>query len=241
MLIGIDCATQDSKVGIAWGTLTGTVVEVAEALVCGRTVSAASQIADWTRSASGPTLLAIDAPLGWPTALGPQLINHSAGKEISTSANELFRRKTDRFIQERLKKTPLDVGADRIARTAHAALRMIGELRHLVGQPIPMAWSPAITGIEAIEVYPAATLLSRGIRSGGYKRPENISERREIIEGLASELMLRSCITQVEQNADALDAAVCLLAAADFVRGQAAPPEDTIAAVREGWIWTRVP
>ena len=38
-------------------------------------------------------------------------------------------------------------------------------------------------------------------------------------------------------NADALDAAVCVLAGRDFIRGHALSPPDLDEAKREGWIW----
>jgi hypothetical protein len=41
---------------------------------------------------------------------------------IETPANAMFRRTRDVFIPQKLKKTPLDVGANRIARSAYAAL-----------------------------------------------------------------------------------------------------------------------
>jgi len=44
---------------------------------------------------------------------------------------------TDDEIFARLEKRPLDVGADRIARTVHAALALLEELGRLPGQPIP--------------------------------------------------------------------------------------------------------
>jgi hypothetical protein len=53
----------------------------------------------------------------------------------ATAANAMFRRTTDLFIQQKLKKTPLDVGADRIARTAYAALAILGTLRVELGMP----------------------------------------------------------------------------------------------------------
>jgi hypothetical protein len=126
VLIGIDCATQDSRIGLARGSLVEDRVIVDEALVCGKERSATQHVAEWLADAGDRALLAIDAPLGWPAPLGASLVTHRAGDEISVAANQLFRRTTDRFIQERLGKTPLDVGADRIARTAHAALRMLG-------------------------------------------------------------------------------------------------------------------
>ena len=63
---------------------------------------------------------------------------------IETPANAMFRRITDVFIQTRLGKRPLDVGADRIARTAYAALAILAILRVELGIPIPLAWTPGL-------------------------------------------------------------------------------------------------
>ena len=38
-------------------------------------------------------------------------------------------------------------------------------------------------------------------------------------------------------DADQLDAAVCVLAAADFLADRAVPPGDLATARKEGWIW----
>jgi predicted RNase H-like nuclease len=240
LLIGLDCATDDRKVGLARGSLAANGVVVDEALVCGKEHSAAERIARWIQDSRNRALIAIDAPLGWPIELGRSLISHQAGDEIMVAPNEMFRRATDRFIQKRVGKTPLDVGADRIARTAHAALRILGELRRLLSQPIPLAWSSELSAeLSAIEVYPAATLMSRGVRSFGYKKPTNVIERREIVHALSHEMIVTGSLSDVEQNADALDAAVCVLAAADFCQGYAVPPDDRQAVASEGWIWTR--
>lgn len=240
-LIGVDCATENSKVGVARGSLDGTIARIDEVVVCGKERSAADYIASWI-SSTDPVLLALDAPLGWPQPLGVSLANHRAGDELMVAPNDIFRRATDRFTQRTLGKTPLDVGADRIARTAHAALRVLGELRRRLGQPIPLAWSPALTvGIAAIEVYPAATLGVWGVRSSRYKNPDQVEERREIIAALRHQFVLPADVTVLEQNADALDSAVCLLCAKDFLLGQASPPEDLSLAAVEGWIWTRTP
>ena len=42
-------------------------------------------------------------------------------------------------VRDRIGKQSLDVGADRIARTAHAALQLLHELRGRLGKPIPLA------------------------------------------------------------------------------------------------------
>ncbi len=53
----------------------------------------------------------------------------------------------------------MDVGADKIAKCAYAALRFINALSELTGKIIDLAWSPGSNqGLKVIEVYPAATL-----------------------------------------------------------------------------------
>ncbi len=238
IVIGIDCATDPKNVGLARadcdaGTCTLTSVEL------GRTTELlVERIAGWL-PASGPALLALDAPLGWPASLGPALVQHVAGEPVGENPNLLFRRGTDRFIKAEIGKQPLDVGADRIARTAQAALRLVADVRKLSGHPIPLAWSPEISdGPAAIEVYPAATLTARGLRASGYKKPPDKKQRAEILQGLGErveiEPKLRALLTS---NADALDAAVCVLAGSDFLRGRALPPPDLDEANRDGWIW----
>ena len=165
------------------------------------------------------------------------LSGHRAGEPIHTAPNDLFRRETDRFIQRTLGKTPLDVGADRIARTAHAALRMLGEIRREFALPIPLAWSTPPEGVAAIEVYPAATLLAHGVRASGYKRPTQVEARQEILSALARTMAIRTEASLLETSADALDAVVCLLAAKDFLEGRAVGPTDRALAEIEGWIW----
>ena len=90
----------------------------------------------------------------------------------------------------------------------------------------------------AIEVYPAATLVAHGIRSDGYKEPKDMPERREIICGLERKMLLAVDVPVLEAKADALDAVVCLLAAQDFLTGNAVSPPHADLAQREGWIWT---
>lgn len=239
-VIGIDCATKDKKIGVARGLLDGQVTRIEEVCVCSEERSAVDQVAMFIEDAVHSVLLAIDSPLGWPVLLGSSLALHKAGDELLNQPNDLFRRTTDRFIQEKLKKTPLDIGADRIARTAHSALRLLGDLRRRFGATIPIAWSPTFAEpIAAIEVYPAATLIGRGLRSSGYKGKANISERREILHHLP-ELHVDGNRVLLENNADALDAALCLVAGTDFLLGLSAPPTDVNSAIREGWIWARI-
>ena len=85
----------------------------------------------------------------------------------------------------------MDVGADRIARAAHAALRYLEAIRQAVKQPFPIAWGgDSYSHTSAIEVYPAATLKQLDIRSVGYKKKENTEERSEITQSLKTKVTL---------------------------------------------------
>jgi predicted nuclease with RNAse H fold len=151
----------------------------------------------------------------------------------------LFQRATDRRIKDDIGKQPLEVGADRIARTAHAALEILHDLRQRVGKPIPLAWSLGFEGVAVIEVYPGATLVGWGCSSTGYKKPTDVAARGWIANSLGGEVVGLSAV--VDGPADVFDACLCLLAAKDFLDGRATPPRDHDLAIKEGWIWARGP
>jgi hypothetical protein len=229
-LIGIDCATQPNKVGLALGELHGECVRIK---AC-RTASPKERpehIVDAWLQDSGRALLALDAPLGWPLALQQALGGHQAGEPMVHSAHALFRRRTDDDIHKRFRKRPLEVGANFISRTAVAALDLLQTLRTSTAMQIPLAWSPQdVDPMAAIEVYPAATRLAHGSEGKGGS-----------IEGLERLLDLSDLDGVLPASADAIDALVCVLAAADFIRGRARSPKDLDIAKQEGWIWTAEP
>ena len=241
-IIGIDCATQDKKVGLARGRFDGNELTIEHADVCGRELDSARTVARWIRESSRPVLIAIDAPLGWPFEMKAKLAIHKAGVPIPTPPNDFFRRETDRQIKTRVKKMPLDVGADRIARTAHMALELLRKVGKEIDEPVELAWNSTLgDAINVIEVYPGATLLAYGFPSGGYKNPDALDARKAILQHLSGVAAFDLDIVAMEGNADALDAAVCLVAARDFLLGLAAPPQDVALAESEGWIWCRDP
>jgi len=187
-------------------------------------------------------LLAIDAPLGWPSPMGEMLANHEAGMPLREEANRFFRRHTDVFIKEMTDKQPLDVGSNLIARTAHFALNLLQAIREKTGKPIPLAWQPGYQSTcAAIEVYPAATLESRGLSSLGYKKLQEISRRKELLVALSEEMEIEADWHELVATDDTFDAALCLLAASDFLKGNCyAPRQDVLAQVKkEGWIWVK--
>lgn len=235
-IIGVDCATDPRKVGLARGTWRNRSATISDIRVGSREEPLAETIEGWISNET-PTLIALDAPLGWPIDLGRQLVDHSAGEPLDVKANDLFRRETDRVVREKIGRQPLDVGANLIARTAHAALRLLDEVRTLSGFAVPLAWDSNVEGVSAIEVYPASTLTVCGIQASGYKKKRDVGSRVRMIEGLRAHLALPEDTSLMEANADALDAAVCILAAADFLDGRAVQPTDLTTAKKEGWIW----
>ena len=223
-LIGIDCATQPRKVGLARGRLDGESVFVDECL-CGALDVEPAQIVAGCIGESEDTLLALDAPLGWASALGSSLSAHQAGTAFEVSADFLFRRQTDNDIARRLGKRPLEVGVNPISRTSVAAVDLLSQIRSITGEPIPLAWSwPSSSRVSVIEVYPAATRIAHGAPAGSGS-----------VDGLAS----LCCNLDLERlSVDARDSLVCLVAAADFMLGRASPPTLIDQQIlQEGWIW----
>lgn len=238
-IIGIDCATVAARVGLAWGQHTVQGLVLKKAGVADSQEAMVELLATWV-AGQPRVLIAFDAPLGWPEPLGRLLATHRAGEPLAEQPNRLFRRETDRFIKQRLGKLPLDVGADRIARTAHAALALLTALRQQTGEPIPVVWSAAYPDYAgAIEVYPAGTLSAAGIRSSGYKEPGKRIERQPIITWLATQMEGVTGHRLLAENADVLDAAICLVAGRDFLLGRAMAPTSLKLAKKEGWIWVR--
>lgn len=238
-IIGIDCATEAQNIGLSLGIYGNNSITLKETRLGSKYTPVAETISSWI-CPNEKVLLSIDAPLGWPINLGQVLYSHSAGQGIDINANDLFRRETDRFVKRKLGKQPLDVGADRIARTAHSALKILNELRALTKKPIELAWCKEnLADISVIEVYPAATLDCYGITSMGYKYKDQKSARKEIVKGLCSHIIMPENKEILEGNADALDSAVCLLAGKDFLDGDVYSPELFEIAQKEGWIWVK--
>ena len=247
LVVGIDCATLAENTGLAFGrldTATGRLW-VQEAMCCAKGDDLAVLIADAV-AGDRPALLALDAPLGWPAPMGETLSWHQAGAPFGSpilSDDRMFSRETDLEIRQRFRKRPLEVGADRIARTARAALRLLAELEARRNKAVPLAWQPGIVdGVCAIEVYPAATLRSRSIPTKGYRLQPKA--RRSVVQALAKEFVeLPPLVQKMAANPHLLDALICLVAAADFAMGNVRPPptEQHMTARREGWIWARDP
>jgi len=239
LVIGLDAAAQWKKFGYAIGHYADRRISIESAGIIGDASGLERKIGSRLRS-SNDALLAIDAPLGWPKALGQVLAQHSAGDPLEPMPNELFRRVTDDYVHALIRKRPLDVGADKIARAAWRALDVLNLLRHMVGNDIPVLVEPwGRSGVAAIEVYPAATLIVHKIKASGYKDREGLDARRAIAKEL--EPTVAGITPYAEEADDVFDACLCLLAGLDFLENDALPPVDLGSARKEGWIWVRHP
>ncbi len=239
-VIGVDCAAQPVNVGLALAELEPSGARIVEATT-GRNADPATVIAGWLEGRQ-VGLIALDAPLGWPRPIAESLAGHRAGDPIPAAPNDLFRRATDRFVRQEVGKQPLEVAADRIARAAHAALELLARVREITGRPIPLIWGWGhLLEIGVIEVYPAATLSVRGLQCTRYKRRDQLKVRERLLAELGGELEIASGALAAVENADAFDAMLCVVAARDFLSGNAMPPEDAELARQEGWIWVRRP
>ena len=240
-VVGVDCATDPKNVGLAFGTFSEGSTFVKDVRVGSSKSLPADVIAEWVRDRELPVLIALDAPLGWPVPLADALYTHLAGAGLSIPAHDLFRRRTDIIVREKIGKQSLDIGADRIARTAHAALQLLVDLRERLNEPIPLAWDPRMLELGAIEVYPAATLAAHGIPSRGYKKANMLPERNNIASMVGSLIDIQTSIPEIAKSSDGLDAVICLLSAHDFLLGTTIPAPKDAPVQREGWIWVLDP
>ena len=247
-LIGVDWAASDeAKRGLALAELDArgdlTLLEVGSGT---RERRATERIAAWLspEQAPGEVVVGIDAPLGWPRVFAAGIATHRAGESLGaqTHAAEFFDRVADRHVHRVYGKKPLEVGADRIARTAFSALALVAELRR--HRPLAMGWAPPTKGeAVVIEVYPAATLRTLvGGRTPPYKKIEQVAARTALAAVLAEHVTMSSKQRALAVSSDhLLDAIACTVAAADFVTGRAQGPTPELAdlARQEGWIWIR--
>lgn len=243
-IIGIDCATIASKTGLTLAEYDEAILRIKDCRIADSKVPVAEQIYGWIQTAER-ALLAMDAPLGWPSPMGRALAEHKAGAPIAIKANDLFRRYTDEVVRRTPGKSPLEVGADRIARTARTALSFLADLGVLVGKSIPLAWKARIDrGIYAIEVYPAGTLRVHQ-RMGTVVGSANTDEKKRSLLNKMSEsgtLRFENEKDTAIANEHVLDSVLCAASAVEFLEERVIFPRtenERDLAQKEGWIWVR--
>jgi hypothetical protein len=110
----------------------------------------------------------------------------------------------------------------------------------MTNHTIPLAWkSDFEEKTAAIEVYPAVALASYGLPSSRYKENEDAEVRSKIISGFPSYFNSGGLDHKLLENADVLDATICILAGVDFIKGNVMFPQDMKLAKKEGWIWVK--
>jgi len=240
IIIGIDYSTDYVKTGLALGSFENNKIVIEDVEVGSKNELPAKIILKWLNR-NQVALLALDAPLGWPSALGQALSKHAAARPVEAESDYLFSRETDHIVEKKIGKRPLEVGANLIARTAHSALKLLQELRDKTGLQIPLAWESEIRETSAIEVYPAATLKAWDIKPLNYKNKTAGKYRVNILKQLDLHVDNRELRKKLEESPDALDAIICVVAASDFLLGNCIPVSDMEKAQKEGWIWVRQP
>src|SRR4051812_27845346 len=108
-VIGVDCATQEARTGLAYGVVDDSgQLELKRVTLGTAGESAAATVAGWIEGAE-KHVVAFDAPLGWPSALGDALVRHRAGETLDADAEHVFRRETDRFVYREIGRLPPEV------------------------------------------------------------------------------------------------------------------------------------
>jgi hypothetical protein len=242
-LVGVDCALDEQRLGLARGRLDENGKLKVERVTLGTAgESAAASVSAWIDGGDAPFVIALDAPLGWPSRLAPSLVPHRAGEPLAPAPEVLFRRETDRVLHKQLGKWPPEVGADRIARTGWAALSLLAEIRSIASRPVPLAWRQGPGGESgAIEVFPAATLLARKLGGSGYRAKTSAGRRAraELLQRLAAEAEIAVAAEVMIEDPNQFDAMLGVLAGADFARGLCVEPTNLALAQQEGFIWFR--
>jgi predicted nuclease with RNAse H fold len=180
----------------------------------------------------------IDAPFGWPQPFVDAVAGYAAGRPWPRVRPEgLWLRRTDeRALAVSGGRAPLSVSSDRIARPAERAARLLT----LLGSSEHAAARDGSDGV--IEVYPAGALRCWGVESAGYKRPDGLAPRQNIVDLVAPQVGLvlmpseRALLCATDH---AIDALVASLVARAFAHGRVVRPttEETALAAAEGWLF----
>jgi hypothetical protein len=244
-IIGIDCSTQPARTGLVFARYRNRKIELVSNLNAGditdysplpdhRWYPLVKQCQDWIGKDEN-VLFCMDAPLGWPETMRNVLSQHRAGELLGMEARDLFNRSTELFVDATIQKRPLEIGANLIARTAAAALELLSSLRVMLRMDLPLLWEQGpITGSGVIEVYPTATIIGRvgaGTKLNFKTKTDILLPLLEMDFGLESIDLLESSDDHI------LDAAMCVLAGADFIEKRCHEPPDRELAEKEGWIW----
>jgi predicted nuclease with RNAse H fold len=230
---GIDLAAQPERTAVA--TINWTAGHaVIEDLVC------RADDEDLLQMVKRVSKTGIDCPFGWPAEFVSFVTSHHASHLIPasrpSSRRDLTMRRTDLFVHERLRLTPLSVAADRIAHVAFRCAVLLAKLEEAAGEPVDRAGSGPVA-----EVYPAASLRSWGLNHRGYKDRGKAEALGRLVDQLQQKAPWLECAAHEEamrRSHDAFDAVIAAMTARAAALGHILPAagEDLAAAAAEGWI-----
>ena len=225
--IGVDMASQPANTGLV--VLEAHTVSDQLSVVEARGRATDTEILA-AITASRDHVVAIDAPLGWPTRFREQMHHWSLREWNDEIRNDLIYRATDLFVNRDLKLgSPLSVSANLIA---IPAMRTRALLTHLE--------ITALDGSERVyETYPAASLRVwhlDGIRyKGRHATPEG---RVQLLRALVDRWNIQGVdLSALTVNDHVLDALICALTAREVLNHPREIPEAYRTLAREeGWI-----
>ncbi|WP_165452611.1 DUF429 domain-containing protein [Paenibacillus thalictri] len=247
IIFGVDCATETKNIGFSIYDYSRKAF-----VGCRKEASIEETILHYIERFGGQQiLLCFDAPLGWPDDFAPVLYRHMAGDYLGNTPDAFFKRDTDIFCAYLLRKIPLEIASDKIARTAYKTLQIIESIRTSYPH-IQIRWDPAErVQLGFIEVYPAAWLLSelispnisRDKKTISYKgtKPENKRRRMEIIREMRKKgIRFTGFYKKMIEEEHFFDACLCCLCGKDFLDQRAIRPfPDLTSVFKEGWIWMK--
>lgn len=268
-IIGIDCAADPKNIAAASARQVGAQL-IVDRLFFGKNGPADTRTERINHLATyiteqmtneRPTILALDAPLGWPVAMRKALADGTAGSVagIPECAREdarlMFRRATDLFVANKTGKTPQSVGASWVASLTHTALRLL----HMIAEKcqersISMSTAPLDRrdslrkDVQIIEVYPALAgpLFLRGpscFESWTAVGDELNAFRKERWDTIAERLRRRLQTDCADWSLDVktdqrlrdhgLDAILCAWTAWRFLQGECVSPPTAERDIRD--------
>jgi predicted nuclease with RNAse H fold len=182
--------------------------------------------------AEGATRVAIDAPLGWPTAFVDAVMGHGRGDDWSSAMVRSLRfRDTDAHVYEQVGWWPLSVSTDLIGIVAFRAARLLTLLEPGVARD---------GSGRILEVYPAAAMARWDLPHRGYKGAAGTGIRTVIVDGLdrVADVELAAHRPALIASDDLVDALVAALVGVAAELGRVDPIPDGSSAVAriEGWI-----
>lgn len=183
-------------------------------------------------------ILAVDVPLGWPSAWADGVAGHRPGLDFlpdqGTTA-ELTWRETDRWVHGRTGKAPQRVAASWLGATAIRGARLNARLARAGWKVNPL--SDEVPARSVVETYPAALMALWFPRASQVE--DGRSRRQRVVAGLPEAgLVIDGDLERIIEIDHVYDGMLAAIAAGATWLGLSPSPPSALAeaATREGWI-----